>query len=54
MQSGLSWVRAKMRRSESSRFVATVIALQRLTYHAQLLRTAAQMREYRVFRGASE
>jgi glycosyltransferase involved in cell wall biosynthesis len=50
VQAGLSWVRAKMHWSARDRFVATVIALERLTYHEQLLRTAAQMPEYRVFR----
>jgi glycosyltransferase involved in cell wall biosynthesis len=49
-QAALSWMLAKMHWSASSRFVATVIALQRLAYHAQLLRTAAEMPEYRVLR----
>jgi glycosyltransferase involved in cell wall biosynthesis len=49
VQWGLGWVRAKLYCSASNRFVATVIALEQLTYHVQLLRTAAQMQEYRVF-----
>jgi glycosyltransferase involved in cell wall biosynthesis len=48
-QAGLNWVGAKMRWSADERFVATVIALQRVTYHARLLRIAAQMQEYSLF-----
>jgi glycosyltransferase involved in cell wall biosynthesis len=53
-QAGLRWLRAKLHRSSSDRFVATVVALEQLTYHLQLLRTATQMREYRIFSWPNE
>lgn len=53
VQAGLNWIGAKMHWSASQRFVATVIALQRVTYQVQLLRIAAQMREYSLVRGFS-
>lgn len=50
LQSCGNLVKAKLRSEEDHRFVGTVIALEQIIYHTELLRTAAQMPEYRVFR----
>jgi glycosyltransferase involved in cell wall biosynthesis len=50
--SALDWVRAKLDPFAGDRFVPTVIAIERITYHLQLLRIAAKMPEYRVLRPA--
>ena len=52
LQSAFSWMRAKLDPFTNDRFVATMIALERFTYHLHLLRTAGQMREYRVLKAA--
>ena len=49
VQAGIEWLRAQLYLSSTRRFVATVVALERITYHAYLLQTAAHMEEYRVF-----
>jgi len=51
-QAALSSVRAKLHSNASDRFVATMIALEQLTYYLQLLRTASEMPEYRVLRSS--
>jgi glycosyltransferase involved in cell wall biosynthesis len=50
VQSAVSWLRAKLHLHEDRRFVAAMIALEKLIYHRQLLRIAAGMREYQVLR----
>jgi glycosyltransferase involved in cell wall biosynthesis len=50
VQSAAGWVLARLHRSPDRRFVETMIALERLTYHRELLRIAARMSEYRVVR----
>jgi hypothetical protein len=48
VQSGFEWLSAKLHLVAAERFVATVIALERLAYNQELLRTAARVREYRI------
>ena len=50
LESGMDWVRAQLHSHSDRRFVESMIALQRLTYHIQLLRNAARTPEYRVLR----
>jgi hypothetical protein len=50
IQSGLGWLRSQFCPIATERFVAKMIALEKMVYHLQLLRTAAQMREYRIIR----
>lgn len=49
IQSAFSWLRAKLHPIASERFVATVIAVEKFTYHLELLQIATQMPEYRIF-----
>jgi glycosyltransferase involved in cell wall biosynthesis len=49
VQASIEWLKAQFHLSSTRRFVAGVVALERLTYHAYLLQTAAHMEEYRVF-----
>jgi len=51
VQSSFRWIQAQTRLAATSRFVATMIATEQITYHTQMLRTAGEMREYRIFRG---
>jgi glycosyltransferase involved in cell wall biosynthesis len=50
VQAGFSWLRSRLHLFSIDRFVATAIAIEKLAYHLELLRTASQMREYRVLR----
>ncbi len=51
LQSFLRWLRAQAHWAPDRRFVATVIAEEQMIYHLHLLRTAAKLPEYWVFRG---
>lgn len=44
------WVRAQLTTQSEKRFVRSVIVMESLVYHLQLLRTANQMSEYRVLK----
>jgi glycosyltransferase involved in cell wall biosynthesis len=48
VQSGFALLRARLHFAAIQRFIATMIATERLVYHWELLRTAADMREYRI------
>lgn len=48
VQSAWGLLRAKLHTIAGERFVATVIALERFTYHVHLLRIASGMGEYRI------
>jgi glycosyltransferase involved in cell wall biosynthesis len=52
VQSGFDWLRAKLHLSPAERFVAAVIAVERLAYNQELLRTAARVPEYRILGGS--
>ena len=49
VQSKIALLRAKLHRDATRRFIATMIALEKVVYNRELLRTAAKMREYRIF-----
>lgn len=50
IQSSGSWLRARLNPVQDERFVATVIAVEKMVYHFELLRTAGRMPEYRILR----
>ena len=52
VQSGFALLWAGLNFAAVQRFINTMIALERLIYHWELLRIAAQMREYRILRGS--
>jgi glycosyltransferase involved in cell wall biosynthesis len=49
VQSEIALLRARLHRDATQRFIATMIALEKVVYNRELLRTAAKMREYRIF-----
>jgi glycosyltransferase involved in cell wall biosynthesis len=51
-QWALHWARAKLHFNANNRFVATMVALEQLTYYRHLLRTASEMPEYRILRSS--
>jgi glycosyltransferase involved in cell wall biosynthesis len=50
IQSTGRWLRGWIHPTPDKRFVATVVALESITYHFYLLRTAMRMPEYRILR----